>query len=257
MPVLISWSLLGSHTVSIEVGTGPEKKQFVLHKKLLCVKAQFFDKMFNSTFQEGQTQSATLPEDDPDAFALFVDWLYTRTISVASVKNPDEGKTAIRALTKLFAFAEKYCLISIADQVMDRIVELGIEFSRLPGDDIVGLGYSTTKLGSRLRLYLSRSYTFHLFRNITPSYWTPQRLHDVHQVAVKHPDLLFNFFLISTDTKYGGIAWLTNSNHAPFCDYYQHGKDAQCLYSSAKANAKTQITEGGGGGAINRSLVQW
>lgn len=51
------------------------KKHEAVHKALLCAKCPVFDKMFNSNFMEGTTQSATLPDDDSVIFELFLTWV--------------------------------------------------------------------------------------------------------------------------------------------------------------------------------------
>jgi hypothetical protein len=63
--------------------------------------------MFSSVFQEGLTQSAKLPENDPDTFDLFIDWLYQARISILPAEKKDEVQAATRAMIKFHIFAEK------------------------------------------------------------------------------------------------------------------------------------------------------
>lgn len=63
--------------------------------------------MFSSVFQEDVTQSAKLPEDDPDTFDLFIDWLNQARISILPVEKKDEIQAATRAMIKFHIFAKK------------------------------------------------------------------------------------------------------------------------------------------------------
>lgn len=46
----------------------------MVHKKLLCLAASFFDKAFNGEFKEGKDNTMDMPEDHAGAFGLFVSW---------------------------------------------------------------------------------------------------------------------------------------------------------------------------------------
>ena len=79
---------LGNQIVNIEVGTEDNKALFTIHRKVLCSKIPFFDKMFNGGFEEAKTQCATLPEDDPSGFHLLVGWVYTGSIEAFEDELP-------------------------------------------------------------------------------------------------------------------------------------------------------------------------
>jgi hypothetical protein len=83
-------SELGNEMVEIYVG--PSKQHFSVHKKLLCAKADYFQKRFESTFKEGIEQAATFPKEDPDNFALFVQWIYGDSLKRIDISkhNPPE-----------------------------------------------------------------------------------------------------------------------------------------------------------------------
>src|SRR2546423_14932335 len=60
----------------ITIMVGAEKKKFVLHKKLVCREAPYFDRMFNGNLKEAKTQKCCLQEEEPSTFKLFVSYIY-------------------------------------------------------------------------------------------------------------------------------------------------------------------------------------
>jgi len=53
-------------------------QKFVVHKELICHSSPFFDRAFNGSFLEGQTQEMKLEDVEASRFGIFVHWLYTR-----------------------------------------------------------------------------------------------------------------------------------------------------------------------------------
>lgn len=106
--------------VKITAGTGTEKEDFKIHRKLICEKSAAFEKIFNGNFLEGQTQSAVLPGDSPNTFSLFVTWLYkdiidTRVYDLSLSLVPYFG---------LYSLAGKYFVEGLADKTTDTIFEI-------------------------------------------------------------------------------------------------------------------------------------
>lgn len=64
---------------------------FVVHKNFICFHSPYFNAAFN-----GESQTLDLEVDDasPDAFAIFVNWLYTQRIE-------DTSKDSVRVSTLL------------------------------------------------------------------------------------------------------------------------------------------------------------
>lgn len=58
--------------VDVHVGEDKKSGHFKIHKTILCQKVPYFEKTFDGGFLEGTTNSATLPDDDPEAFNIFV-----------------------------------------------------------------------------------------------------------------------------------------------------------------------------------------
>jgi hypothetical protein len=57
----------------VAIYVGPERKEFTVHKKLLCDSADFFKGAFTRDFEEAHKGEIQMPEDSPGAFSLYVD----------------------------------------------------------------------------------------------------------------------------------------------------------------------------------------
>jgi hypothetical protein len=153
--------VVGNEIVSIYVG--PKRKKFTVHKKLICQASDFFSKGFTEGLQEAQENSMHLPEDDPNAFTLFIDWIYRSKIPER--KNWKDQAT----LYNLYVFAEKLCLSDLANATMDEIQkllnflnpDLDPDFDR--NSAFARKVYSETSSGSPLRKYCVQLLALDLF----------------------------------------------------------------------------------------------
>ncbi|KAK3066575.1 hypothetical protein LTR53_017022, partial [Teratosphaeriaceae sp. CCFEE 6253] len=76
-----------SSTVEIVVGDDGEKSRprtkYVVHKELLTAASPFFAAALDGTFAEGLDQAVRLPEEKPEIFEWFLQWLYTGSLTLA------------------------------------------------------------------------------------------------------------------------------------------------------------------------------
>ncbi|PVH69459.1 hypothetical protein DL98DRAFT_598630 [Cadophora sp. DSE1049] len=201
---------LGSDIVTFKVGASNETRTFKIHKDILCEKAPHFDTLFNGPFLEGQTQVAVLDEDDPDAFELFVSWVYQSEIEMTNMTD----KQAFELFIDLFAFAEKYNLTTLADHTMDFFLKKFAAEHWVVGHEGLVRGYRKTHAKSKLRLFLARTYVYVTLTfedHETKTGWAKK---DIRAAIVESEDLC--------------------------CDYHQHGEDESCPYkpTSTKKEAK-------------------
>jgi hypothetical protein len=103
-------STWGTETVTIIVGA--EKKKFVLHKRLVCRKAPYFDKMFNGNFEEAKTQDCCLQEEEAFTFEVFVFYIYTGRFP-EDVKAVSGIASVYEPIIKFYVLADKL-LMSMA-----------------------------------------------------------------------------------------------------------------------------------------------
>jgi hypothetical protein len=93
----------------ITVYVGPKRREFKLHKLLVCTKSPYFDKCFNGNFAEAETAECCFPEDDSSAFEVFMNYLYTEQVpkDCSSITASERTDTA---LVSFYILADKLLL---------------------------------------------------------------------------------------------------------------------------------------------------
>ncbi|KAF2859545.1 hypothetical protein K470DRAFT_300208 [Piedraia hortae CBS 480.64] len=85
LPLRSSFRSLSS-CVEVIVGNGQDRNRprttFQIHKELLTSASPFFSAALNGNFTEGILQSVKLPEEKPEIFEWFLQWLYTGSLTV-------------------------------------------------------------------------------------------------------------------------------------------------------------------------------
>ncbi|KAK0119335.1 hypothetical protein ONS95_008177 [Cadophora gregata] len=154
---------LGTELVTIHVGK--KRKEFVIHKKLICDKVDYFQKAFQGNFLESNG-AMYLADETPGAFALFIDWLYKSNI----VKH--YTRTHFINLVNLYILSEKICLNDLGNRAMDRIREIMYDNEYLtPTPALVCYIYDKTPQGSPIRDWSVRSLAYDMWvvtRRILP-----------------------------------------------------------------------------------------
>jgi len=105
-----------------------------------------------------------LPEDDPEAFERLVQWLYCKTYD----SPPFEGKTwegdqiAFVHLARLYVAADKYVIVSLKNDVVDRWFKAKGNHAYLPRiKEVVDYVYENTLPGSKLKEMVVAQYVWH------------------------------------------------------------------------------------------------
>lgn len=105
----------------VTVHVGQKRKQFHIHRDLLCAKSAFFKAAFSAPLpagggsdpdtKPGPRTAIDLQEKDPDAFGLFVDWLYkdkfVGPVYVASPPQQQQQQQQKRTTTAAPSAGEK------------------------------------------------------------------------------------------------------------------------------------------------------
>ncbi len=124
---------------------------------MLCRDAEFFKTAFNGSFQEGNDQSMSLPEDDVQIFRIYRAWVYTGQLRY----NFDEEECWLH-LGKLWIFADKICSPRLKNKTLDAFFELITKNREVPfaKPETVDYVYGKTMPDSALRRIFVRLFLY-------------------------------------------------------------------------------------------------
>jgi hypothetical protein len=229
-PVLIALSRsLGDETVTLIVGK--RRKEFTVHKQLLCESCDYFRRAFDGSFKEGHEGKIHLVEESEGAVAIFVDWLYRSRI------RPATDIKYLHDLFKLYVMAEKILLDELADRVIDAILLCFF-------DDIVydyltiamaNYMWENTKKNSHMKTFLflalgHKYYRYFGFKNREELNIRSRYLQELWPICKNQPD----FFVIFLANFHGqdhhdcGPAELCRKKPDAFCLFHCHEKGYEC-----------------------------
>ena len=63
--------------MTIRVGKEPNHKDFIAHESFLTSRSEFFRRAMNGKWAEADSRVVKLPDDKPEAFALYLNFIYT------------------------------------------------------------------------------------------------------------------------------------------------------------------------------------
>ncbi|KAL1967481.1 hypothetical protein VTN77DRAFT_3266 [Rasamsonia byssochlamydoides] len=93
-------------------------------KETPSLSSPVFEAMIDGRFKEGKQEMIRLPDDSPDAFAVFVHWLYTRQLPEKSEDGSQEAEDSLQELyLRAFVLGDKYNLSAFKQLNYGRIVD--------------------------------------------------------------------------------------------------------------------------------------
>jgi hypothetical protein len=99
----------------ITILVGPSKTSYTLHKDLLFAHSPFFENCLRSNFLEKQKDQVELPEDSPEVFEHFINWIYREDV----IKPTDQASLELAVHT--YVFADKLCMPAFKNRLMTKI----------------------------------------------------------------------------------------------------------------------------------------
>lgn len=128
----------------MRVGSGQDAESWMIHKDLLTHQSPFFAAALSGCFKESTTNTVELIEDDPGAFTLFVQWLYTGEYDIKFDNTPSIACLA-------WALGDKLQCPTFQDYAMCRLIAYYEE--HILNEDAMRLIYNVSPPGSRLRMF--------------------------------------------------------------------------------------------------------
>ncbi|KAF2219923.1 hypothetical protein BDZ85DRAFT_204867, partial [Elsinoe ampelina] len=110
---------------------GPAQVKFLLHTELLVSVSPFFAAALQGHFAESASQTVTLPEEKPEMFEWFVQWLYTGSLSTAGATNCAPPQEYF-LLIDLYALSDRLLTTSMSNHIIDTVARLSETTNSVP-----------------------------------------------------------------------------------------------------------------------------
>lgn len=137
---------------------GPKRKEFVVHKALLCHLSPYFRGALNSDFIEAQNNAVELKDEDPACFQYIVAWMYRGALCQFKYDGGSSREEAISLCTQTCRLYYLADFLRIEGLLMQLLSYLHGLFDRFRDEKIVPLNsdviihlYENTTEASELR----------------------------------------------------------------------------------------------------------
>ncbi|KIX99169.1 uncharacterized protein Z520_04745 [Fonsecaea multimorphosa CBS 102226] len=247
------FSRFTSETITVLVGVPPQK--FQVHSGTLT-KMRPFDVMVNGPWLESQTCEIKLPETDPHAFAVILDFLYTESVHIFPVelksvpgygpsftfeyfeisepddveKNLDEIHKAVKSdrwkvetLVRAYIFADQYDMEACCNAIMDSLRNFHCAGA---------VSYDAWLTGRRLLCNSeNRKLMKFLHKYMVYAAREPHLLvhYEPHFDSVKEeggPDIEYLLDAVASSIPY--FTDYVYREEKPICSYHEHHRTARC-----------------------------
>ena len=142
----------------IDIFVGQERRQWTLHRNLLCHHSRFFDEssVINGEKRHVNHGKVELLDEDPAAFELLVKWLYQGKIEDVSQLPEDAKWDYAFACQKLYILSNTLGLIELKNVAIDQFRKGCHEAGLVPGPEEMGPIYVKTPPKSPFRSLVCR-----------------------------------------------------------------------------------------------------
>lgn len=142
----------------MSVIVGEEQASFYVYRNVICESSSFFKAALNGAFKEGVECKVTLPEDDPDVFEQFLQWIYTKAYNISPITDTSPKNLCKQSwqYVRLYVFAEKTQVNSLKDHILEQLYALRQRFGKVQAVtyECVEFAYDHTPPDSALRKLL-------------------------------------------------------------------------------------------------------
>lgn len=207
----------GSETVTLRVGKEGESEDFVIHRNVITARSAFVSEALKGEWREASSGIIPMPDDEPEVFVLYQQWLYTGCIFSDDRSGPAQGRAReYEILIKCYALGEKLMDTIFKDCVVDAISSL-LFTTQVFNPKLTQLVYDMTPQGSPLRK---------LWQDIYLLCGSPSWLDDVHDPDSDFAVELSRRQMRFTRPQHGAMALLDP------CSYHEH-EDGKCYITSS------------------------
>lgn len=130
---------------TIKVLVGPYEEAFSVHKDIVCAKSPFFETACKKEWSEGKEGIVRLEQHRPDAFKLFVHWIYSSTIDLEII--PERIAAEVAYLVEAWALSDFLGCPDFCNRLVDFLLGSALSRSSMPHPNTV----NKTPSGSIIR----------------------------------------------------------------------------------------------------------
>jgi hypothetical protein len=179
--------------------------------------------MFDGPFRESAESSAFFPEDSPEAWELFIQYLYTNRLAPL-ILTPHRDKLELAALEnriRLYCLAETYGITPLQDLTVDSIAQTYRVRTRTPDVATFRYAYAHTSEKSPLRALMARWF-YHLLVTRDDGRPTRYTTETMTSLATEAPDLLDDVFTLMRGQQGNVPREVMDPSEVHSCTYHQH-----------------------------------
>ncbi len=221
--------------VDIYVGKDGARKHFHIHKGILCSKIPYFDKMFNSGFQESLSSKAELPEDNAEAFDYLEAWIYSGSLTEFKW-NVDKGSSGRGSNYPTFSFyilLDKLCLGHLLDEFVSSYIKADKEKNYFPACHQITLAYRLLPEDCKFLQYFLLSFRYILVEmprsGPVEDVWSTKNMTDtMESSSTLRADLLTACLEAPRGRK------TKDPRKLPPCTFHEHSNDDDCPLKGKK-----------------------
>ena len=144
--------------MTVKVGEAHER--FIVHEPVLREQSCFFRAIIEKKqWKEGMSGEIELPEDDPNIFSVYLEWLYSRKLTlVYDPSTTDATDPLFTELASLYVFGEKVQDDNFCDTIVTQILHATNRLNKFPcsaANHIIYEGTPETSPARRLLVHLT------------------------------------------------------------------------------------------------------
>ena len=140
---------LGAKVVTFEIGKDTPQ-HFVVHENLIAPRSEFVRLALNNDWKEARNRTIPLPEDYPEAFELYQEFIYTNRIPSNSFGDSTKDASEYNLLVQAYILGERFMDAQFKDAIIDCIIQK-LRISSYFDTRLTNLVYDNTPTTSCLR----------------------------------------------------------------------------------------------------------
>lgn len=149
MRSLLNTHRLGHSVISFLVGKlSPEK--FAIHESIIKPRSEFVRLALRGEWKEANDRTIPLPDDEPQVFSLYQEWLYSGLIYTRPSQLLPKDDDEFALLTQAFILGDKLMDLDFKDSIVDAITEK-LRKEQTFDTSLTNLVWENTPDGSPLR----------------------------------------------------------------------------------------------------------